>query len=149
MTDLLKITNKREMVETLKVIAATEGIVGTVWNTELGVHADFALAMGNSNSLILFAKDNNGESLPPITLGINSIDSIKLDLSYGELTFNYTKDAFNDSYNSPKYKFKSLYVNSLNNSQEIHLFIRKSYRFENVPSVLQHAATAPEVVSDF
>ena len=96
MNDVVKITEKHHIAETLKKIASTEGITGVTWDIDNGLWIDFAFAVDNSNSLVLIGK-NGDDSIPAITLGMGSINSIELDLDYGDLTIYYASDAFKDA----------------------------------------------------
>lgn len=148
MSDLVKITEKHHIAETLKKIASTEGITAVTWDKDDGLWVDFAFAVDNSNSLVLIAKHGD-DPIPPITLGMLAINSIELDLDYGDLTIHYSPDAFQDSYNSPKSKFLSKYVASLSSAQEIHLSIQRRYRFENVAAAQNYKSSMTPTPSDF
>ncbi len=148
MNDVVKITEKHHIAGTLRKIASTDGITGVTWDNEDGLWVDFAFAVDNSNSLVLIGKHDD-ESIPPITLGMTSIASIELDLDYGDLTIYYTSDAFKDSFNTPKQKFHSRYIRHVDNMQEIHLTIKRSYRFENVTVVQNYKNGTTPAGADF
>lgn len=148
MNDVVKITEKHHIAETLKKIASTDGISAVTWDMHDGLWIDFAFAIDNSNSLVLVGR-NGDDPIPAITLGMGSINSIELDLDYGDLTIYYAVDAFKDAFNSPKQQFHSKYVGTHSNAQEIHLSIKRAYRFENVAAAQNYKNGMTPTPSDF
>ena len=149
MNDLLKIVEKHHIAETLKKIADTSGLHCVTWDKDRGLWTDFHFAIDSTNSLVLIGKDSMDETIPAITLSMESINSIELDLNYGDLTINYHPKAFEGEFNSSKQKFRDLYVATLSSSQEIHLSIKRAYRFENIPAVINYKNGMTPAPSDF
>jgi hypothetical protein len=149
MTDIVKITEKQHIAETLKKISDTNGIYCVTWNNIQGLWSDFHFAVDKTNSLILLGKDQNDEAIPPITISMESISNIQLNLDYGDLTIFYHPTAFEDAFNTPKQEYRDLYVTALNSSQEIHLSIKRSYHFENVGVVQSYKNSMATAGSDF